>query len=166
MTQADSVHSTPPTSTSANNSGRSARPAGATITPGLAQQQRERDKAIRRLFKLREKASAEIERLLEFLDASDSYVATELEAAIDDGPCDTDELEIEDGNDEPSLGSSGHGEAGAISYLFHAISDGSDMILDCEGDEHDGREPDADGEPSLCGLTSDRRDHANAMKVV
>jgi hypothetical protein len=29
--------------------------------------------------------------------------------------------------------------------------------------EHDGREPDEDGEPSLCGLTSDRRDHASAM---
>jgi hypothetical protein len=29
--------------------------------------------------------------------------------------------------------------------------------------ERDGREPDEDGEPSLCGLTSDRRDHAAAM---
>jgi hypothetical protein len=141
MTQAEIVHSTPPTNTSANNSGRPARPADATITAGLARQQRERDKAIRRLFKLRAKASAEIERLIAFLDASDLDVATELEAAIDDGPCDTDELEIEEGNDEPSLGSSGHGEGGAISYLFHAISDGSEMVIDCEGDEHDGREP-------------------------
>jgi hypothetical protein len=142
MIQADRVHSTPPTNTSANNSGRSARPAGATITPGLARQQRERDKAIRRLFRLRQKAAAEIEKLIAFLDASDPYVASELEHAIDDGPCDTDELEIEEGNDEPSLGSSGHGEPGAISYAFHAISDGFALQYDCEGCEHDGREPD------------------------
>jgi hypothetical protein len=36
---------------------------------------------------------------------------------------------------------SGHGDAGPIIYLAHAISDGSQMISDCEGDEHDGREP-------------------------
>lgn len=73
----------------------------------------------------------------------------------------------EDGADtEPSLGSSGHGQAGPITYLVHAISDGSQMIYDCEGDEHDGREPDEDGEPSLCGLTSDRRDHASTMGMV
>jgi hypothetical protein len=117
MTQADSVHSTPPTNTSANNSGRPAHPAGATITAGLARQQRQREKALKRLARLRQKASEEIERLIAFLDASDTYVTTELERAIDDGPCDTDELEIEEGNDEPSLGSSGHGEAGAI-YRF------------------------------------------------
>jgi hypothetical protein len=144
---------------------RAARPADATISAGLARQNRERDKAIKRLFRLREKASAEIERLVAFLDASDVYVATELEHAIDDGPCDTDELEVEEGNDEPSLGSSGHGEGGAISYLFHAISDGTEMVLDCEGDEHDGREPDDDAEPSISGLTSDRSADATAMGV-
>jgi hypothetical protein len=143
-----------------------ARPAGATITAGLARQQRERDKAIKRLFRLREKASAEIEKLIAFLDASDPYVTTELEHAIDDGPCDSDELEIEEGNDEPCLGSSGHGEAGPISYLFHAISDGSEMVIDCEADEHDGREPDDDTEPSLSGLTSDRFADADAMGVL
>jgi hypothetical protein len=166
MTRADSVHSTPPTNASVDtHPERPAQPAGAGITPGLARQQREREKALKRLAKLRQKASAEIDRLLAFLDANDPYVAAELEYAIDDGPCDSDELEIEEGNDEPSLGSSGHGEAGAITYLVHAISDGSEMIYDCEGDEHDGREPDEDGEPSLCGLSSDRRDHANAMEI-
>jgi hypothetical protein len=84
------------------------------------------------------------------------YVATELEAAVDDGPCDTNELEIEEGNDEPSLGSSGHGEAGAIIYMVHAISDGEQMIYDCEGDEHDGREPSEDDELPL-GWTVDGR---------
>jgi hypothetical protein len=63
----------------------------------------------RRLARLRRKASDEIERLLEFLDASDPYAATEIEIAIDDGPCDTDELEADhdhgEADYEPSLGS-------------------------------------------------------------
>ena len=82
MIQADSVHSTPPTNTSANN---------------LARQQRERERALRRVAKLRRKASDEIDRLLAFLDASDPYVSTELEQ--EDGD---DEPE---GHEEPSLGS-------------------------------------------------------------
>jgi hypothetical protein len=85
MTQADRVLSTPPTNTSANN------PAG------LARQQRERERALRRVAKLRRKASDEIDRLLAFLDASDPYVSTELEQ--EDG---NDEP---GGHDEPSLGS-------------------------------------------------------------
>jgi hypothetical protein len=86
MTQADSVHSTPPTNTSANN------------PLGLARQQRERERALRRVAKLRRKASDEIDRLLAFLDASDPYVATELEQ--------------EDGNDEPE----GHDELSLGSF--------------------------------------------------
>jgi hypothetical protein len=85
MIQADSVHSTPPTNTSPNN------------PLGLARQQRERERALRRVAKLRRKASDEIDRLLAFLDASDPYASTELEQ--DDG---NDEPE---GHDEPSLGS-------------------------------------------------------------
>lgn len=87
-------------------------PAGAIIPSGLAQQQRQREKAIKRIAKLRTKASAEIERLIDFLDASDPYAATELEETIDDGPCDDNELDgPENGEDEdsdpaePSLGS-------------------------------------------------------------
>ena len=78
----DRVHSTPPINTFANN---------------LARQQRERERALRRVAKLRRKASDEIDRLLAFLDASDPYVSTELEQ--EDG---NDEPE---GHDEPSLGS-------------------------------------------------------------
>jgi hypothetical protein len=49
----------------ANTVERPAQPAGATIhARACPRQQRERGKAIRRLFKLREKASAEIERLI------------------------------------------------------------------------------------------------------
>jgi hypothetical protein len=41
--------------------------------------QRERAKPLSDLARLREDASAEIERLIAFLDASDQYVTTELE---------------------------------------------------------------------------------------
>jgi hypothetical protein len=66
-----------------------------TIPPGLARQQRERERALKRLVKLRKKAADEIEKLIAFLDQSDTYVMTELE-----------EDDREDvGDDEPSLGS-------------------------------------------------------------
>lgn len=87
-------------------------PAGAIIPSGLAQQQRQRERAMKRIAKLRTKASAEIERLIDFLDASDPYAATEQEEQIDDEPCDDNELDgPENGEDEdsdpvePSLGS-------------------------------------------------------------
>jgi hypothetical protein len=50
---------------------RSARPAGSPNPAGLARQNREREKALKRLAKLRQKASDKIDRLLAFLDASD-----------------------------------------------------------------------------------------------
>lgn len=53
-------------------------------------------------------------------------------------------------DDEPSLGLSGHYEGGAIFYLYHAISDGFEMVYDCERDEHDGREPDCEDEGAQC----------------
>jgi hypothetical protein len=80
------VHSTPPINTSA-------------LPAGLARQQRERVKALKRAARLRQKAADEIERLLAFLDASDPYTATEPEEAVDDRPCDGDS------DAEPSLGS-------------------------------------------------------------
>src|SRR5215218_1732211 len=51
--------------------------------------------------RLRKDARDEIDRLIRFLDASDDYVSRELEDEIDAGPCDTDELEISEGDDEP-----------------------------------------------------------------
>ncbi|MFK4522167.1 hypothetical protein ABIF90_000148 [Bradyrhizobium japonicum] len=56
-----------------------ARPAGARFPSGLARQQRRRLKALKTVAQLREEASAEIERLIAFLDASDLYAMTELE---------------------------------------------------------------------------------------
>jgi hypothetical protein len=127
----------------------------------LPDRTREREKALRRIAKLRKKAAAEIERLLAFMDASDPYASTELEDNNESGDASypeggwrpgmgrSHEDDEPDTDDEPSLGSSGHAEGGAISYLVHAISDGEQMIYDCEGDEHDGREPSEDDELTL-----------------
>jgi hypothetical protein len=129
MTQADSVHSTPPINTSA-------------LPDGLARQERERERALRRVAKLREKASNEIEKLLSFLDASDPYAATELEEAVDDGPCDGD------ADTEPSLGSFDR-----MSDQIKAWSTRStyaEIEVDAEQDT-------ADAEPSLGSLEWDNQ---------
>src|SRR5262245_397950 len=57
-------------------------------------QEEARRKSLDDLARLRKEARAEIERLIGFLDASDDYTSTELEAAIDDEPCDEDELDV------------------------------------------------------------------------
>ena len=68
MTQADCVFITPPTDTSR--------------LQNIVKQEAERQASIETLRLLRRHASAEIERLIAFMDASDTYVTTELE---DDG---------------------------------------------------------------------------------
>lgn len=141
MIEADSVHSTPPLNTSVGP------------LSGLAIQQRERARALSDLARLRKEASAEIERLITFLDASDPYVITECEEAIDDAPCDTDELEVsegdeEDGGDnEPSLGSL-TGWGGDPDNQERWARGSRD---DREG-EHDGGEPDESGIADMEGL--------------
>ncbi|TFV69431.1 hypothetical protein E4K64_33410 [Bradyrhizobium frederickii] len=82
---------------------------------GLALQQRERETSLQSLARLRKEASAEIERLIAFLDASDPYVTTELEDDISadlegDDPAEEDDPAENDLDDEPSLGSFGTGE--------------------------------------------------------
>jgi hypothetical protein len=58
---------------------------------------------LQRLARLRKQASAEIDRLIAFLDASDPYASTELEQQVDDDPCDDNELDgPENGEDEES----------------------------------------------------------------
>jgi|SRR5882757_809649 len=117
-----------------------------SISPELAAQQRARIRALRRLRRLREKARIEINRLLDFLDASD--IDPDLEDVGD----------REDvGDDEPSLGSierhpSCHAMDGRNSsgdQTHWAAGEGDDVE-----DEHDGAEPDEDGEPSLGWTTS------------
>jgi hypothetical protein len=67
MTQADSVLSTPPINTPAEPP----KPSQKTLAARLAKQGKERERALNRLRKPRVRARAEIDRLLEFLDASD-----------------------------------------------------------------------------------------------
>ena len=59
--------------------------------------------------RLRKNARDEIDRLVRFLDTTDDYVSRELEDEIDGVACDSDELEVSEGDDEPdsdgSLGS-------------------------------------------------------------
>ena len=67
-----------------------------TNVQALAHQQRRRIQSISTLVRLHKEARDEIFRLIEFLDASDEYVMTELE----------DDAELEEvGDSEPSLGS-------------------------------------------------------------
>lgn len=73
------------------------------LRAGLAQQQRQRERALKRIARLREKAAAEIERLVDFLDASVPYAATEHGEQVDDVGCDDNELDgPEHGEDEDS----------------------------------------------------------------
>jgi hypothetical protein len=112
MAQADSVHSTQPANTSAETLIElPPRIAGERLAQ-LAAQHRRAEKARQRVRKLREKAFEEIERLIAFLDASDGYTMDEREEAVDDVPCDEDELdgagEVDGesgGDNEPWLGS-------------------------------------------------------------
>src|SRR5664279_3567797 len=86
MTQADSVHSTPPTNTSANNVKSQQK--------ALARQAAQRQRALKRIRKLRAKAADEIDRLLEFIDAVDD---TDVDSQCDDDP-------LDDAEEENSLG--------------------------------------------------------------
>jgi hypothetical protein len=88
----------------------------------------------------------------ELINFLDSLEDTDQDAAVDDGPCDTDELELAEDDDEPSLGSTGHGSGGPISYGIPVVHAGGEVIHDCEGDEHDGREPQEDDEPDDTGI--------------
>ncbi|WP_375309065.1 hypothetical protein WHZ77_17395 [Bradyrhizobium sp. A5] len=126
------------------------------ILTGLDIQQRERARALSDLARLRKEASAEITRLIAFLDASDPYVMNELEEQVDDGPVDDNELEQNIGPDdleldnsdlEPSLGSC-DGWGGDPANQEHWAR-GSRLDLE---DEHDGREPDESGVGDLDGL--------------
>src|SRR5581483_7679648 len=121
---------------------RPAESAG-VISDQLAAQERTRQKAIRRVSKLRQKASAEIERLILFLDASDPYVMTELEDASEgEGEtCEDEGADIEN-DGEPSLGFLDHQTNQSTRRLCQGLADDRE-------DEHDGREPDVDDEDAV-----------------
>jgi hypothetical protein len=182
MTQADSVHSTPPPNTSAIDDLQSP-----TKPPEKAQEALylptdvTPEEIFQAIGRLRKEARDENDRLIGFLDTTDDYMFRELEDAVDDNPCDDlelepslcgvtaaaanlpaefrdDDLEGDDtpnglsAEDEPALGSI---EDHPNWYDGHRRRDrnqehwASGNRDDREGDEHDGREPDVDDEPSL-----------------
>ena len=131
MTQADSVHSTPPINTPTDNApGGPKRPADALYFPTDTTP----EELFQAIGKLRKEARDEIDRLIGFLDKTDNYVSRELEDSIDDGPHDDDELDgPENGEDEesepdePSLGAfEGHDDQ-SVSWK---CSNRSDRELD------------------------------------
>src|SRR5664279_1977738 len=142
MAKADSVHSTPPTNTSAIDVKSQEK--------ALVRQEAKRWRAIKRLRKLRAKAADEIDRLLEFLDASDIDPDLEPTLGFMNGPQEMDECETPV-DDEPSLGflenpptdwGNGRDRSGSQERSCAGLGD------DLEA-EHDGREPGADDEPSI-----------------
>lgn len=145
------------------------------LESGLAVQQRERLASLKSLAAMRKEASDEIQRLLDFLDASDPYVMTELEQNDDDLPqleadeehslgsveqinqnrwdagCSSDgDLELDDCDDEPSLGAPEDHPNG-----FRDASDfgcGRSQERWARGGFDDREADDSDAEPSLCGI--------------
>ena len=81
------------------------RPADSTraLETGLAIQQRDREMALLTVARLRKEASAEIERLLDFLDACDPYVTNELEEDDGSNPEGPDDDREDGADDETSL---------------------------------------------------------------
>jgi hypothetical protein len=125
MSQADSTNTT---GAPGDDPGRQF----ATHLANLAAQERARQKALRRVFKLRQKASTEIDRLIAFLDACDPYVTTELEENCEDeaAQCEGEGEQCDDegseSDKEPSLGSLDHRD----SQELWAIGNRSDRELD------------------------------------
>jgi hypothetical protein len=139
MAQADSVHSTPPTNTSANNVKSQEK--------ALARQAAQRQRALKRLRKLRARAADEINRLLEFIDAVDD---TDVDSQCDDDP-------LDDADAEDSLGFLEHhpttwsGNGRDRSGNQERLRAGSAGDFE---DEHDDREPGEDDEPSLAMMSN------------
>jgi hypothetical protein len=102
MDQADSVLSTPPINTSANDP---EKPQESLYLPADISP----EEVFQAIGRLRKEARDEIDRLIRFLDKTDDYVSRELEDSIDDNP--HDEETDDNGEDseeadppEPSLG--------------------------------------------------------------
>jgi hypothetical protein len=126
------------------------------------------EEAFQAIGRLRKEARDEIDRLIRFLDKTDDYVSRELEDSIDDHPHDGDELEPSlcgvavdaagpgshwgndidlEGDDTPT-GRSAEDEPslGSVAVLDSQEAWAAGGRQDLEGDEHDGREPEVDGE--------------------
>lgn len=135
MTQADSVHSTPPINTSAIPKLPSPdKPPGkpqdsslylrTPVTP---------EEAFQAIGRLRKEARDEIDRLIRFLDDTDRHM--ELEEAVDDVPCDGDT------DAEPSLGSFDRA-VNQVTAWKTTTGYGSGYDVDCELDQCDHEDSD------------------------
>jgi hypothetical protein len=116
MTQADSVHSTPPTNTSAIDDTQSPTkpPESAQQGPLYIPTDVTPEELFQAIGRLRKEARDEIDRLIGFLDKTDDYISRELEESNDDEPSlgwtntglqcghcgGVDDLEAEPENDE------------------------------------------------------------------
>ena len=129
MDQADSVHSTPPTNTSANKPpGGPESPQDSLYLPTDVSP----EEVFQAIGRLRKEARDAIDELIRFLDKTDDYISRELE--------DDDDRE-EVGDDEPDLGS--FDLMADQSKAWRQISDG------WVTPEVDAEQDDADAEPSL-----------------
>ena len=148
MDQADSVLSTPPTNTSATDDPQSPTkpPEGAQEGPLYIPTDVTPEDLFQAIGRLRKEARDEIDRLVRFLDETENHMEREPEDEADDS-------ELEDGADEEnSLGSlerhaSSYGPDGRNptgTQTNWSGGRGDDLE-----EEHDGAEPDEDGEPSL-----------------
>jgi hypothetical protein len=163
----------------ATSSAPRTKPASA-ISPQLAAQHRAALKASRRVRKLREKAFAEIERLIAFIDACDPYVMDELEEGSDYEPSlgwtvegagvlsVGSDIEADYSDDEPSLaavetspsipytgiGYSGqqvyYGQDGQYRDQSGSQKNWAGGTRDDREVEHDGCEPDCEDEGAQC----------------
>src|SRR5436190_11775016 len=92
MTQADSVHSTPPLNTSVD-------------PPLYLPTDTTPEQLFRAIGKLRKDARDEIDRLIRFLDETDNHMELEPEDEGDDAELEDDDPAEDDGLAEPALGS-------------------------------------------------------------
>jgi|GEM_PF-5668192 len=145
-----------------------ARVAG-EISRQLATQERRAAKARQRVRKLRQIASAEIERLIAFMDETDGYTTTELEEGHDAEPslgfqagdifvgrgCESggswhDDREVEDEHDEPSLAAPENQVTAPYGCLLKQRDSSGDQSRwasgECDDREGDGCADDREGD--------------------
>jgi hypothetical protein len=143
MTQADSVHSTPPKNTPADTPiERPAESAGALyrrtdISP---------EQFFQTLGRVRRAARDEIERLIDWLD---STIDVDQDAAVDDAPCDGDP------DAEPSLGSLDRMSDQIKAWAHRGWGD-VDMELDRADDEDGDPEEDSEQPPQVPGTGAEK----------
>ncbi|MFB6449050.1 hypothetical protein [Bradyrhizobium tunisiense] len=140
-------------------------PSTGELCKRLAAQERAREKALRRLARLRRRAAAEIDRLIAVLDASDPFVMNELEEECDDEDAQCEGGGGEEGCEDEGADRSDYEPPPLGGLERHPSLYGPDgrnwtgdqTAWDASGtkdleDEHDGAEPDESGIGDMEGL--------------